>query len=447
MLFIGKLHPLLVHLPIGFLLIGVILHWWETFDRRKQFSMVITPIFLLGSFAATLSSITGLLLANGGEYDLTIIERHRNSGIVLTLLSFLLWIVHKKAASQKMKDFFASAVLILIFITGHFGGTLTHGSGYLGFSDSKETNSNLYLPNMEEAIVFKDIIQPILEKKCVTCHGSQKMKGNLRLDTKENIQKGGKNGNPLKDEALLLRRILLPPDDEEHMPPKEKGQLTIDEIQLIKWWINAGADFNVSVKNSKPNASISAILSKRNTRKDTIAEAETLPFVEAADPLVIKDLKTLGANISPIYSESNLLHVNLVNVKDSTLVFWEKLSKISNQLFTLKADLPFINNKHIEYLINAQQLRSLSLKGSSVDDNVFTTIQKFTSLQSLNLSDTKITRKGLPQLSANKNLRFLYMLDLSDTSFQFNLPNVEIIDRHFQVPILESDTTRVKESK
>lgn len=447
MILIGKLHPLLVHLPIGFLLIGLILHWWQSIDPKKQFSNTIGPIFFLGSIAATLSCLSGLQLMSSSEYDITTLERHRNTGISLTILSFYNWYLHIKNAPQKIKHFFAIGLLLLITITGHYGGTLTHGSGFLRLDEIAVTDEKKVITNIEDAIVYKDLIQPVIQTKCVSCHGPEKMKGKLRLDSEEFIVKGGKNGNPVSADAILLKRILLPPDDDEHMPPKEKGQLSNDEISLIQWWIQSGANFNATVKELKKDSSIQIVLNRIVKPDEQRDVQDQLPEVAEASPDIIEMLKKEGAVVSTVSNESNLLHVNFLNIKDSSFKIWEIISKISPQLYTLKADLPFVTSKHIQYLENAIELRKLSIKGSKVNDEIFNTIHKLKALQSLNISDTKVSVNGIATLKENKNLRFLYMLNIADSSTKINLSNVTITDRIQSVPTLASDTSYVIESK
>jgi len=93
----------------------------------------------------------------------------------------------------------------------------------------------------EEA--FKQYIQPILETRCVSCHGSERQKGGLRLDTREGAMKGGDTGPALASgdpaNSLLLRQVSLHPDDEEIMPPKGEP-LTKQEKFLLSSWIKAG---------------------------------------------------------------------------------------------------------------------------------------------------------------------------------------------------------------
>ena len=120
----------------------------------------------------------------------------------------------------------------MITVTGHLGGSLTHGSTYLteGLQSGAEQGAAIKpIPNIQEAVVYTDVVQPLLEAKCYSCHGASKQKGKLRLDQQEFILKGGKSGQTMEpgnaDESEMIKRMLLPVDNEDHMPPKEKSQL------------------------------------------------------------------------------------------------------------------------------------------------------------------------------------------------------------------------------
>ena len=75
-----------------------------------------------------------------------------------------------------------------------------------------------------EIINFEQQIKPILEFDCVRCHGPEKPKGNLRLDTRAGALKGGDDGTALvpaePDRSPLYTSTILPVDDDKHMPPK-----------------------------------------------------------------------------------------------------------------------------------------------------------------------------------------------------------------------------------
>ena len=89
----------------------------------------------------------------------------------------------------------------------------------------------------------KDIL-PVIQRRCTECHGKDKQKGKLRLDSFAELQKGA-DGEPVvvagkEGESHLLARISLPDSDDERMPPK--GNRLSDPVNaLIKRWIEQGA--------------------------------------------------------------------------------------------------------------------------------------------------------------------------------------------------------------
>ena len=98
-----------------------------------------------------------------------------------------------------------------------------------------------------DKIDFTRDVKPILEKNCLSCHGEHKPKGGLQLTTRENAIKGGDNKGaalvpkePLK--SPLYVTTTLPPDSEDVMPPKGE-KLTKAQTEILKNWIEQGADW------------------------------------------------------------------------------------------------------------------------------------------------------------------------------------------------------------
>ena len=140
------------------------------------------------------------------------------------------------------------AVLALIAIglvlTGHYGAALTHGENFVLEPILK---NRVEAVPLEKAMVYEDVIKPIFEQKCTSCHNPEKIKGELILSDPESIKKGGKSGklfvagNP--QISLLMQRLHLPMEDKKHMPPSGKTQLTADEVVLLSLWVKGQADF------------------------------------------------------------------------------------------------------------------------------------------------------------------------------------------------------------
>ena len=97
----------------------------------------------------------------------------------------------------------------------------------------------------QTGITFDKDIKPIFEKSCFKCHGPEKKKGDLRVDSLEATLKGGENGpNVVKGnsaKSTLVHSIARLTEDEA-MPPEGKGEpLTKEQIGLVRAWIDQGA--------------------------------------------------------------------------------------------------------------------------------------------------------------------------------------------------------------
>ena len=101
---------------------------------------------------------------------------------------------------------------------------------------------------------FEEKIRPILAQSCVGCHGEEKHKGDLRLDTRENLLKGGKDDNdkPLKvvelgnpEKSMIIEAVEYKNEDIQMPPPKKKvsQKLSDDKIAALKEWIKMGAPY------------------------------------------------------------------------------------------------------------------------------------------------------------------------------------------------------------
>lgn len=130
-IFLGRLHPLIVHLPIGFLLLAALLHLLSR--RKKQLEHAVPFILLLGFISAVLACIFGYLLSLTGTYDIDQLTPHKNSGIALAIFVGLLWLFQRRMHPKLFTALLACMVLLVSY-SGHLGGSLTHGSDYLSLS-------------------------------------------------------------------------------------------------------------------------------------------------------------------------------------------------------------------------------------------------------------------------------------------------------------------------
>lgn len=96
-----------------------------------------------------------------------------------------------------------------------------------------------------DADLWSTRVLPLLTERCVECHGPQKAKHGLRLDSIEGIRKGGKDLGPAvvagkPDESPLIRVLVMARSEELAMPPQDPA-LTAEQIAMLRAWIAAGA--------------------------------------------------------------------------------------------------------------------------------------------------------------------------------------------------------------
>ena len=271
-LFLGHFHPMLVHLPIGGLVLLGVLEVLATFPRFKdaaQSRRVILALVAAGSAAA---AACGWLLAQSGGYDAQLLSWHRWTGLGVAGACFLTLLLCKPGW-QSAYRLALLATLVLLVVAGHFGSEITHGRGFLSryvlaawhampgqAAQSKAAASAE--PGQRQ--LYAEVVQPILQRRCVSCHGPEKQKGDLRLDSPAGMRHRGENGPALvagkANESRMIQRLLLPLDQEEHMPPEGKPQPTPGEIGLLRWWINVGAPEKGTVSEFNPGADVLRML-------------------------------------------------------------------------------------------------------------------------------------------------------------------------------------------
>jgi uncharacterized membrane protein/mono/diheme cytochrome c family protein len=459
--FVGHLHPLLVHLPIGILLAGFLLHWLSRNGKNPTLRPALLPLYFVGFISALLSCISGYILSIQDEYDSDLLNTHFWMGIGVAIISLVLFLsIRGLRWFTPFKNLFAVILFPMILYTAHLGGELTHGSNFL-FATMKDMESTVIapLPNAQEAIVYNDIIQPILRQKCYACHGPQKQKGKLRLDSEENILKGSKNGKVIKEgkneQPELLKRILLPPDDEDHMPPKEKGQLSKQQIMLIQWWLENGADFKAKAGEIQQNDTIKKVLaSLEENAKDEIQEPVLSMYVNVppAEKSIVDSLKIAGLTVLPLGSGVNALGLSMINVTRVTDTIWSQIARLCEQVYVLDAAGPLTDDNSIRFISKLNHLQKLNLSNSSISDSIIPSLGSLQELAQLNITGTKITNNGLDGLKKLKKLKSLYIfrtnINLSNwEKIKLQLPGVIIDTGGYTLPVLTGDTSEVKPNK
>jgi len=451
----GKFHPLIVHLPIGILMVFLVLGFIIPRKQLQESYLIIRAILLVSALSATFSCISGLVLADSGNYDLRLTANHRTLGIALALLNWIVFIELKKLLHSSLWIFYSTlfTILLITIFAGHLGGSLTHGSDFLSppkpvewFRPSSETDEKVSLNStaFEAASV-------IFEGKCYSCHGQTKQKGDLRLDTRDGLLAGGDEGSLFAENesgSLLLKRIMLPLDDDDHMPPKEKKQLTSMEISFLNWWINNGADFDKTLAELNLPDSLQEIFISDET--DSIDKLIPETEVGQADPTVLEKLNSFNVLVSPIGENSNYLSVSFMNVlPEISTNAVDELIKVNQQVIRLNLDYQNLDTLAWRKLSLLTTLRKLSLKNSNLDDEKLDHLKTLKSLVSLNLTGTNVSSTGLESIMNLPNLEsiYLYQTNIDEDGFKLlnsKFPSVKIDFGNYNVPTLESDTSVFK---
>jgi len=275
LLFFGHLHPLLVHLPIGMLTALAALEIAARIPRFKNAAASAGFILALAAPLAVVTAICGWLLSLAGGYDETLLAWHKWLGTGTAVASVVAAILYQRGKITAYRASLFVAVGLLM-AAGHLGGSLTHGSNYLteyapepikkllGLTSAKKVSGPVSAQDWQQLPVFAGVIEPVFENKCVVCHGPQKSKGGLRLDSFAAIQKGGEDGLVLKpgsaEQSPLVQRVMLPAVDDDHMPPAGKPPLTAAEMTLLKWWVAAGAPETNTLSQLQPPPEVLAAL-------------------------------------------------------------------------------------------------------------------------------------------------------------------------------------------
>jgi uncharacterized membrane protein len=413
--FIGRLHPAIVHLPIGILVLVVLLEFAALHPKRKILSSAIQPINVIGIIFSLLSLLTGLLLAEEGNNNEDDVNFHKWTAIATTLLFVIYTLGRNKLIQNRIAHISSLIVLSIGLIsTGHLGGSLTHGSDYLTISPAANQKELAFtVTDINQAAVYKDIVQYTLDKKCVQCHGADKQKGKLRLDDSTWVLTGGKNGAIVNqqdpEQSEMLRRILLELNDEKHMPPKGKDQLTEFEQAIFKWWIVSGASFNKHVAEMQPDEKTKSALKKfkdHYSQKAIIQKREDVSFISKEDKLA---LEKAGWVISAISNDDNHIRAVGYNLEQPLKQSIEKLSIIKEQLVELKLSSSGIKDEDIASISSLPNIEKLWLDGNKITDLYLEKLVTLDKLSYLNLASTLISKNGIVQLKKLPALKNIYL--------------------------------------
>ena len=447
-LFFGRFHPVVVHFPIALLLLGAAIELLApVFARVARVRSAVTFILATGGFAALVAVILGHMLSLAGGYDERLLALHLRLGLVVTVLAFGLAVVSAWLSKPgKVYRWVTGAFIVLIVLAGHFGGSLARGSGYLvhylpdplkDLIGARDGAPEGLIANVDSARVYVDIVQPILDRRCITCHGPSKSKGDLRLDSQEGIERGGRNGPAYvagyPSQSEIVRRVALPPYDEDAMPPDGSPPLDIGETEVIRWWIEHGASFEMTVSEvaERPTAVTTFLARVSEPREPRLSGIYALDVAEA-DTNVIAGLQDRGWIVSRIDPTAPFLYVSAASLRGSFAdADLEVLLGVADQVATLDVGHAGISDEGAAVVASMPHLVALHLEGTRVGDAALQHLADLKHLEYLNLYGTGVSDAGLEHLRDLPVLRtvYLWQSEVSEAAaraFRDARPDVEV---------------------
>lgn len=509
--FLGHFHPVLLHLPIGVFSLILFQELGAIFGRRnpepRQTSLF--PMFF-GAASAIVAVIAGLLLYHGDDYaGSALAERHLWGGLIFAVVAVLTFIVKAWTVALSGNTAFYRLLLFgsvgVMGFASHDGASITHGENYLtvyapdpirkilglepkGEKKTKAKSAAPVAPAPGDApaaapagtapaagaagapplaaaaaavpnpSVYADIVHPIFERRCVQCHKEGKAKGKYRMDSYEKLVKGGKEGAGLvigkSAESNVVVRMNLPEDDEEHMPPEGKPDVEAHELEVIKWWIDNGADEKKALSEYDLPAPIKEAIAKiapggaapaggeaAVDEKETAASGDESSPHGSASGQPDAALKASVAGLSKDYpgalsfesQQSALLTFTAVSLRASLDdAGFKKLESVSPQFVTVDLSATRVTDQSVAQLATAKNLRLIRLAETDITDAAIDTLVQLHALESINLYGTKVTDAGVSKLAALPSLKRLYLWKTTVTpeaikALKEKLPACEII--------------------
>ena len=433
---VGRLHPLLVHFPIGLVLAAAAIEAWRWTSRERGVSEFTSVAMLLAALSAIGAVATGWINAwQEGEEASRTLNLHSWLGTAMAaVLLAAAWKTRRRdeppaAAEARLVP---ARVLTMVSafgvgLAGHFGGELVHGDGYvekalfaaLGIdrsdggaaagataglaSESPSSASAAVVVRAANAgtVDFRTQVLPIFESRCFECHGNGKRKGGLAMDSAASMTKVDDDGVAVKagepDGSLIVQRIMLPASDPDSMPP-EGERLTDGERDLIRTWIKEGGVMEAvaagvaaapgAVKGATP--SLDADLARR-----------------AAE--VAQALRARGVIAQPLSQDDPRLDVNASLATppfgDADLAL---LQPAAAAIVNLNLARSQVTDAGVAGLKGFAVLESLRLDSTGVGDAALACVPAMPRLKVLNLHSTKVTDAGLAGLKQAMALERVY---------------------------------------
>jgi uncharacterized membrane protein len=432
LLFIGRLHPLILHFPIVLIILALLFELAGRYYRLRIGENIMMVILVAAALSGLTSVVAGYLLFSSGEYSGRLIERHLWAGVITGLCIFFtlaFFFLHRQTA-RFYYPYFAALLLtnLAVGYTSHLGGSITHGQDYL----SEHLQLIFAAPDGDdrkpesEMLVFSDMLLPVFEAKCLSCHNDERAKSDFSMTSYQHLLRGGESGHPAvvagkPDSSEVYRRIILPEGDNDRMPPEGKTPLSPAEITLLKFWIAAGASDSLGATQALRTDTLKQVIAgllpelekyrrRARIRKMKLTElkselrevAADLDIEIRPDSVADDDLFSLRMKFPPAPFNNDQF--------SELRPYFDVFSRVS-------LASSGIDDAGLYYIGQMQNVRELYLQKTALKGPGILYLQKLPKLEVLNLSFTRIDDKAALDLLKFPSLREVYLYRTS-TSMQ-----------------------------
>lgn len=426
--FAGHLHPLIVHLPIGFILLAGIINTLSYFERYANLRPALPVILFVGFISAVFACIFGYLLSLSGSYNQSMLSHHRFSGIMLAAIAGLLCFVSLERVKREIlipKKLFSVSLfglIVLMSYSGHQGASLTHGSDYLTMDILlKEVRKKP--TSIQSAMIYEDVVAPILANKCAQCHQGSKQKGDLSVESLQTLHKGGKTGAAVVGGQLqrseLYKRITLDPGHKDFMPADGKPPLSSTEVAIIRWWIeHAGAVEGKTIAQLKNTTVVQPkIGAYLGFNKDSESRETEAHFIQAVNPdipltvdsALIGKLRASGLMVRMMLKRPVMLDITLPARSGLKMAdFKRELLALSKNIIWLNLSANNFSDADLAVLKSFSNLEKLRIDKNPVTDRISNDLITLKHLEAVNLNQTQITGDALTTLKKNPAIKRVY---------------------------------------
>ncbi|MEN9362171.1 MAG: hypothetical protein RL095_3706 [Verrucomicrobiota bacterium] len=405
LLFVGRFHPLIVHLPIGLLAVHPLLELAAWKLKKPGLDTACRINLGLCAASAVGAVIVGLCLASNGSYGGDSFALHKKLGFALAaVLCLAAWLRCLNRDERKPLAAWGLTALGLGLLSpvGHMGGNLTHGPTWL----TEYAPAWLPIPGKEEVKPdasnnpWLATVKPILEKNCTECHSGKEAKGDCNLEDPKLLFASGKSGKPgivpgQPEQSEVLRRILLPAGHPDAMPTEGKKPLKPDEVLAISHWIAAGAPFEAA--KAGPEATPATPASLQGL---AAAGAYLRPLADGS-PLLCADFTRPGCKLPEALAAlpaaaSRIAELKLARsaVSDADLEALPALPELTQLDLAATA----VSAKGLASLSRHPKLRALNLAATATDDSAALGLAGIKSLRRVNLANAKVSKDGAKEL-------------------------------------------------